>query len=147
MVYKWKIPGVIPVDAQTAGNELQRIYEERGGLDPADIVEESRDVKAPLHPCFEWNDAIAAEKYRQSQAATIVRSIITVEESTKGPQEVRAFVHVQNSYHPISVVVNSAEQTEELLQSALNELRAFRRKYNTLSQLAPVLIAIEEIGA
>ena len=147
MVYRWKLPGVIPVDAQTAGDELQRIYKEKGGLNPADIVDESRDSKAPLHPCFEWNDVAAAEKYRQSQAANIVRSIVTVQESTQGPQEVRAFVHVQESYRPISVVVNSAEQTEELLRSALEELKAFRRKYNTLSQLTPIFTAIEEIGA
>lgn len=68
MVYKWKIPGVIPVDAQTAGEELQRIYQEKGGLNPSDIVEESRHDSAPLHPCFEWDDETAAEKYRQTQA-------------------------------------------------------------------------------
>ena len=147
MVYRWKLPGVIPVDAQTAGDELQRIYKERGGLNPADIVDESRDSKAPLHPCFEWDDATAAEKYRQSQAALIVRSIVTVEESANGPQEVRAFVHAQENYHPISVVVNSEEQMEELLRTALDELKAFRRKYSALSQLAAVMEAIKDVVA
>ena len=113
MIYKWKIPGVIPVDAQTAGEELQRIYQEKGGLNPSDIVEESRNDSAPLHPCFEWDDEIAAEKYRQTQAMQIVRSIVTIQESDKKkPQEVRAFVHVQESYHPISVVIGSKEQME-----------------------------------
>ena len=147
MVYRWKLPGVIPVDAQTAGEELGRIYEKRGALDPADIVDESRDSKAPLHPCFEWNDAAAAEKYRQSQAALIVRSIVTVEESTSGPQEVRAFVHVKENYHPISVVVNSEEQMEELLKMALDELKAFQRKYSVLLQLSPVMEAIKDVVA
>lgn len=147
MVYRWKLPGVIPVDAQTAGNELQRIYTERGALNPSDIVDESRDSNAPLHPCFEWDDAAAAEKYRQSQAALIVRSIVTVEELESGPQEVRAFVHVQENYHPISVVVNSPDKMEELLKSAFDELRAFRRKYSTISQLSPVFDAMDGIGA
>lgn len=145
MVYRWKLPGVIPVDAQTAGEELQRIYEERGGLSPAYIVDESRDTSAPLHPCFEWDNEAAAEKYRQTQAAQIVRSIVTVEETGSSPQEVRAFVHVQEKYHPISVVVNSEEKMEELLKTALAELQAFRRKYSTLSQLAPVMKAIDEV--
>lgn len=147
MVYRWKLPGVIPVDAQTAGEELQRICTEHGGLDPADIVDESRDTSAPLHPCFEWNDEVAAEKYRQTQAAQIVRSIVTVEETRSGPQEVRAFVHVQQKYHPISVVVNSADQMEELLKTALDELQAFRRKYSALSRLAPVIKAIDDVVA
>lgn len=146
MIYKWKIPGVIPVDAQTAGEELQRIYQEKGGLNPSDIVEESRNDSAPLHPCFEWDDEIAAEKYRQTQAMQIVRSIVTIQESdSKKPQEIRAFVHVQESYHPISVVIDSKEQMEELLASALSELKAFQRKYNSLVELSPVFDAIEKV--
>lgn len=147
MVYRWKLPGVIPVDAQTAGEELQRIFAERGELEPADIVAESRDVGAPLHPCFEWNDEVAAEKYRQTQAAKIVRSILTVEETTSGPQEVRAFVHVQEKYCPISVVVNNADKMADLLEAALEELKAFRNKYRKLSELSAVMSAIDEVVA
>ena len=148
MIYKWKIPGVIPVDAQTAGEELQRIYQEKGGLNPSDIVEESRNDLAPLHPCFEWDDEIAAEECREAEAGRSVRSIVTIQESDKKkPQEVRAFVHVQESYHPISVVIGSKEQMEELLASALSELKAFQRKYNSLVELSPVFDAIEKVSA
>ena len=96
MIYKWKIPGVIPVDAQTAGEELQRIYQEKGGLNPSDIVEESRNDSAPLHPCFEWDDEIAAEKYRQTQAMQIVRSIVTIQESD---MEKSVYMHTDDFYH------------------------------------------------
>lgn len=148
MIYKWKLPGLIPVDAQTAGEELQRIYREKGALNPVDIVDESRDSAAPLHPCFEWDDVTAAEKYRQTQAMQIVRSIITIQESDKKePQEVRAFVHVQESYHPISVVINNKEQMEDLLNSALSELKAFQRKYSSLVELSLVFDAIEKVIA
>ena len=148
MIYKWKLPVLIPVDAQTAGEELQRIYREKGALNPVDIVDESRDSAAPLHPCFEWDDETAAEKYRQTQAMQIVRSIITIQESDKKePQEVRAFVHVQESYHPISVVVSSKKQMDELLASALLELKAFQRKYSVHVELSLVSEAIEKISA
>ena len=148
MIYKWKLPGLIPVDAQTAGEELQRIYREKGALNPVDIVDESRDSAAPLHPCLEWDDETAAEKYRQTQAMQIVRSIITIQESDKKEaQEVRAFVHVQESYHPISVVVSSKKQMDELLASALLELKAFQRKYSVLVELSLVFEAIEKISA
>lgn len=147
MIYKWKIPGVIPVDAQTAGEELQRIYQEKGGLNPSDIVEESRNDSAPLHPCFEWDDEIAAEKYRQTQAQMIVRSIVTVQEKpNREPVETRAFVSIQQEYKPIEVVTNSEEQMQELLRTALAELMAFRRKYSILSELAGVMRAIEEMA-
>lgn len=146
MIYKWKLPGLIPVDAQVAGEELQRIYHEKGVLNPVDIVDESRDSAAPLHPCFEWDDVTAAEKYRQTQAQMIVQSIVTVHETpNREPVETRAFVSVRQEYKPIEVVTSSEEQMQELLKTALAELMAFRRKYSILSELAGVMRAIEEV--
>lgn len=148
MIYKWKIPNLLPVDAQTAGEELARIYRENGRLEPAKIVDESRDSAAPLHPCFEWDDVAAAEKYRQTQAQMIVRSIVTVQETpNREPVETRAFVSVRQEYKPIEVVTSSEEQMQELLRTALAELMAFQRKYSILSELAGVMRAIEKVAS
>ena len=147
MIYQWKIPGVIPVDAQIAGQELERIYQKSGALTAKEIVNESRPESAPLHGCFEWNDHVAAEKYREGQAQKIVRLIVSVDESRPEAKEVRAFVHVENAYNPISVVVNSEEQMMELLQSALSELMAFKKKYKALASLRPVFDAIDSLTA
>ena len=145
-VYKFKISGIYPVDAQTAGEELDRIYNKNGRLNPKDIVDESRPTEAPLHPCFEWDDAVAAEKYREVQASNLVRCIVTeCETKEKEIVEVRAFPCVQQTYQPIEVVVKSEEKTTDLMQSAIEELKAFQRKYATLKQLSPVFEAIEKI--
>lgn len=143
MIYQWKVPGIMPVDAQTAGNELQRIYERDGVIEPETVVEESKSPSAPLHSCFEWDDEKAAHKYRITQAQNIIRAIVVVDEA-KQP-ETRAFVNVQREYHPVSVVVRNPEKREILLQNALNELRWFERKYNTLQELSAVFSAIEEV--
>ena len=143
MTYQWKLPGLMPVDAQTAGEELNRIYQEKGRLDAPDIVSESRPESAPLHSCFEWDDEKAAHKYRIAQAQSIIRAIIVVDEAEK--LETRAFVNVQREYHPVSVVVRNPEKRETLLQNALNELRWFEQKYNTLQELSVVFSAIEEV--
>ena len=145
MTYKWKLPGIVPVEAQVAGEELDRIYQKYGELQPSKIVEESRDSSAPLHGCFEWNDQTAAEKYRETQAREIVRQITVVSETTNNQPNVRAFVHVQSAYHPISVVVNNEENMEELLSTALKELAAFRAKYNTLNKLKPIFDVLDEL--
>lgn len=146
MVFKFNCAdGIFPVTAQTAGEELTRIYNTPGGLDPENIVNESRDAAAPLHPCFEWDDAKAAEKYREHQAAKLVRAIVTVEETTKGPQYVRAFPHVEQHYHPIQVILSSEERTEELLHTALRELISFKKKYESLSALNGVFAAIDQL--
>lgn len=146
MIYKWKFENLYPVDPQKAGEELNRIYQERGSLNPSDIVEESKDENAPLHPCFEWNDSIAANKYREGQAATIVRAIITEPDIATGTtEEVRAFVHVQETYRPIQIVFDEEVMKQELLESALKELSSFQKKYNTLSALNPVFDAIRMV--
>lgn len=52
-----------------------RELENDGRLLPSNVVEEARDENSPLHEFFEWEDTIAAEKYRLSQARTLIRSV------------------------------------------------------------------------
>mgnify|MGYP006972481729 FL=1 len=146
MVYKWKIPGLIPVEAQDAGEELDRIYRKNGQLSPQSVVEESRPITAPLHPCFEWDDTVAAEKYRQGQAQEIIRQIVVAPESGETqPAAVRAFINISHEYHPIDVVVQRPDMAEVMMRDALAELKAFQNKYEALSSLQPVFKAIEKV--
>lgn len=144
MVYQWKIPGIIPVDAQTAGEELERIYNRDGSITPEAIVEDSVDPSAPLHGCFEWDDEKAAHKYRITQAQGIIRAIVSVDETEKQPKT-RTFVSVEREYHPVSVVIRNPEKRDILLQNALNELHWFEKKYNSLCELSGVFSAIKEV--
>jgi len=145
MIYEWKINGLYSVPAQTAGEELSRLYQVHGKLEPSDIVDVSRPEDAPLHPCFEWDDVVAAEKYRETQAGGIIRALVTVDNEHKENSDVRAFVHVEDTYQPMAVVVKSKDKMQDLLQSALGELTAFRRKYSKLSELQPVFSAMDSI--
>ena len=146
MVYQFKLPGLYPVSAQIVGEELCRIYTDKGQLKPTDVVDESRPESAPLHPCFEWDDEVAAEKYREVQAGNLIRSITVVHETPEHePVEVRAFVKPIMTYAPIEVVINSEEQMAALLKSALAELKAFEKKYVTLSNLEPIFKEIKKL--
>lgn len=148
MVYQFKIPNLFPVDAQTAGEELNRIYRTKNRLDPKDVVNESRPVSAPLHSCFEWNDSKAAEKYRESQASDLIRCITVIYEPQEAsPVEVRAYQSVQGTYRPIEVVIDNEEQMEELYRKAFAELETFRKKYAALKRLKPVFRAIDNLSA
>jgi hypothetical protein len=66
------------VDAQTAGEELDRIRQEHGTLEPGTVVDESRPEEAPLHPAFEWCDPKAAELYREHQATHLIKQVRVV---------------------------------------------------------------------
>lgn len=144
--YVWKIEGIYPVDANTAGMELERIYQDTGKLEPKDIVEASKPEKAPLHDCFEWDDEKAAAKYREHQAQKIIQAVAYVQDINE-PEPIRAFVSVQNEYKPISVVLASVDMSSELLANALRELRTFELKYRQLQELMPVFEAIKEVAA
>ena len=145
MVYQWKVPGIIPVDAQTAGEELERIYERDGSITPEAVVEDSTDPSAPLHGCFEWDNEKAAHKYRITQAQGIIRCIVSVDTPVQSCEPVRAFVSTRQVYKPITVVMDDEAARAELLRSALCELENFKRKYATLQELSAVFAAIEEV--
>lgn len=143
MEYRWKYPGVMPVNAQTAGEELERIAAS-GGITAERVVDESRPTAAPLHKCFEWDDATAAEKYRVHQARGIINAIV-VKDVTPDVVETRAFVHVSGAYKPIHVVINNADDLEDLFKTAWKELTAFQSKYKNISKLKPLFDAMKQI--
>lgn len=145
MVYKWKLPGLYDVPAQEAGQELERIYQKHGQLEAKDIVDESRPEEATLHPCFEWCDPIAAELWREHQARGIVQCIVTDCEAKGGePVEVRAFVHVADTYRPTSVALESPDMKQEMEQNALRDMLIFKKRHSALASLAPVIAAMDE---
>lgn len=147
--YQWKFPRLYSVDAQTAGDELERIRSTHNGLTPEAVVDESRPEDAPLHPVFQWDDKEAANKYRLIQAQQLIRSITIVVKSSdeQEPVALRVYHHVQNDYKPLQVIVSSVDMMEELMKDALKDLDAFEHKYNMLKDLAPVFNAIKAVKA
>lgn len=150
MVYAWKLPGIVPVDAQTAGDELSRIYKRDGGISLKTVVDESRGKDAPLHGCFEWDDTKAAEKYRQSQAAHIIRSITVVTEiaaDNGSPMAVRAFVTTKTTpnYEPIQAVISSPDKYRVLLEQAKRDMQSFVQKYSVLSDHSALHLVIQNM--
>lgn len=146
-VYKWKSGARSPVSAQVAG-EVCASLEESGNLTPQALVEVSRAEDAPLHNAFEWDDAIAAERYREAQAGYIIRSVEVV--VTGSAEPVRAFVSVTESkaapYTSIEHVMVCSDSRAMLLERARMELAAFKRKYQQLTELADVFAAIDSLG-
>lgn len=145
--YKFKTGSRIQGDPQTVGEELARI-EKKGALTPKAVVDASRRGNAPLHGYFEWRDDVAAEMYREVQAKEIIRSVELVIE---GSEPTRAFVSVtveggERNYVNVEAALSVQQTRDEVLATALSELRAFERKYSTLVELADVLEAIRRVA-
>lgn len=149
---RWRMPGLYPVGAEEAYEELESIRMKTGRLDAENVVEESRPETAVLHPCFEWNDSIAAEKYRLQQANGIIRNIVVRQVPTGGEKkeavEVRAFIHTEKeNYQPLKIVLADKDLKRDMMRTALRELTTFEEKYRKLELVAlnPVFNAIDEV--
>ncbi|MCD8197833.1 MAG: hypothetical protein LUE24_11830 [Lachnospiraceae bacterium] len=145
MQYSYKPGAQLKTPAEVAGQVCQEL-EESGGLTAKRLLDASRPVDAPLHDEFEWDNSEAAEKYREYQAAHIIRRIIVRPEQVE-KEPVRAFVNVTDnvrSYRSLDVVLQTTNLREQLLGQALKDLRAFEQKYSTLSELAEVFNAIHQ---
>lgn len=147
MVYQWKSASRIKADAQKAGEVFERL-EKSVGLTSKTLLDESRPEDAPLHNEFEWDDSIAAEAYRETQASYLIRMLcIAPEEETSEP--VRAFFQTEltSGYESIFRIIKSEEKRPALLDLALKELLAFQKKYQMLTELAGVFSEIEKVSA
>lgn len=149
MIYDWKRN--MPVKAQEAGEYLETLEKTHGAVTPKLILEVSRPRDSILHTCFEWDDGIAAEKYRESQANYIVRNLVVVKISGQEEEQppVRAFVSVTKEdtrkYVSIKTALNDESMTKEVLGQAFAELAAFSKKYRQLKELSSVFEVIDEL--
>ncbi len=150
-VYKRRSGFHVKCDAQTVG-EICAKLEADGNLTAKALVDEGRPEDSPLHGDFEWDDTVAAEKYRETQAGYIIRSVEVVNEGVKEP--VKAFFSIvakaedepsQRQYISTIKAVECEDTRVTVLAQALDELNSFRRKYNQLKELAKVFEAIDQL--
>ena len=148
MAYAWKPGYRYRSDAQTAGAVCADL-ESKGELTAKNLVDVSRPEIAPLHNSFDWDDAVAAESWRQEQARQIIRSLVVVSdvgESNRDP--VRAFFSIQISdpkFESLEVIIRNEDKYANLLKTALRELISIQRKYAQIKELATVNEAIDQL--
>jgi hypothetical protein len=152
-VYRFKEAAHLPtgLDAQLVGERIARLKELGGGFTAEKVVDDARSESSPLHAAFTWDDAVAAERQRLSEAGYLVRSIVTIRKEADGSErEDRAFVPVvvreveERRYLPIATAMSDDDYREQVLRRALGEMLTLRRKYRDLEALARIFAAIDE---
>ena len=151
MVFQWKPLACVKADAQAVGEQMEKL-EASCGLTPKNLLNANREEGSPLHDEFEWNDGVAAEKFRESQAAYFIRQIVVKEERNSTEQiPVRAFVNIDvngtRSYHRLSRILSDEDLRHRLLSDARLEMQAFKTKYESLEELSEVFKAMNEVTA
>lgn len=132
-------------DPQKCYDEIQTLGE---SYTPDMVVDLARDESTELHKCFDWDDNIAAEKWRKQQARQICISLTVVVEKKPGvKQTFRLIEHDREEqvYKPIVFTVRQSEEYERLLKQAKAELAAFRKRYQSIKELSEVIEEIERV--
>ena len=139
------------IEAQDIGDTLDAIRAASGGrLIPGVVVEESRPEDAPLHPCFTWDDAIAAEKCREDEARRVIRSYVVVTVDADGAErEELANVSVANPYDeegpaylPTRTALDDPDLRARIIDLARAQLAGWQARYGHLEELAAYVEAI-----
>lgn len=129
--------------------ELRRLTKEGGGvLNPVAVVESARDESSPLHDRFTWDDSEAAHQYRLEEARRLIRVHVELLTPESDPSPVwvslKSDQESGGGYRPLVRVLSNAEQREELLAQAKDDMRRFAAKYRMLKELAEVIAAMKK---
>lgn len=127
--------------------ELDAIYAENNTLSTELILEKARDEKHPLHAYFDWDDSVAAEKWRQTQALQLVMATkfaVVINGSVKPPQVVHGT--------PVRKFVSAFKgEGFKMRNEALNEVDLRRamieRRIGLLHSWCREAVDIDELGA
>lgn len=151
--------------SQKIREELAEIIEKNNGtMTPEQVVEYAKKNKdSELHAQFDWNDTVAAKKYRLEQARHIIRlNVVVIDRgrtlSTCGVDlksegvRTRKLVSLTSErkadgktvYRQIEQVLDDKALRAQMLADALAEASAFMRKYRALAELSAVFSAIED---
>lgn len=147
---RWSMVGgrFVKADAKKCAEEIMSIGEY---ANPQQVVDKARDESTELHKCFEWDDNIAAEAYRRTQAQWVLRHlVINIPPKDDEPRpEIRFFSRPMQSegYKPTEYIYRNRDEYSELLAQALRDLKSFREKYKNLTELSDVFGAIDELTA
>lgn len=125
---------------------LQEIYEEHGRLTAGIVLEEARDPGHPLHTRFEWDDTVAAERYRLDQAGELIRRVkIVYKAATRraGPKSIRAYHSVNDpggrSFQPVEKVIENPLMLKMVLAEMERDWKQLKERYSHLVEFAQMV--------
>ena len=143
MIYSWKTGSRISIDAERAFLEMSSLQD----ITPSNVLELAKNEDTELHGAFEWDDSVAAEKYRLGQARHLIQCIV-VRQDTDAKEDVQRVFQIsseKSTYQPIRYFLEHKDEHTRLLERAKSELYAFQRRYGKLAELEEVFNAINEL--
>lgn len=139
---------------QQAITEVNRLAKLGGGrITPRALVDAARDPDSPLHSFFEWDDSEAAEKYREMQARTLLRSCTRREVIHKRRVEIPMYVRdpdcdtTEQGYVETAKIRTDEDAARDLLVAEFKRATALIARARALSaffELEAEFLDVEE---
>jgi hypothetical protein len=156
-------------DAQVVGERLESIRAKQQALTPELVLADARAARSPLHQFFEWDDSIAAERYRLDQAGHLIRAVVvTFQQNDPEPERqvqltgvpaqphpparpVRAFLAIKSEdgepgYVGTAEAMADPSMRQQVIAKAHAELDSVSRRYRELRELSEVFVALDRVG-
>lgn len=127
----------------TLTEQLSAIRDEHGSLTPEVVVDAASHPDHPLHSRFDWDDTVAARKWRLEQAGQLLR--VTYKPHPDKPSDLRAFVALKGEdsaraeYVPTGEAMSNPISREIVLRSMDREWKAFKRRYQEMREFSDLV--------
>lgn len=124
---------------------LTQLEQENGNLREEDVVEDARDPASPLHDFFEWDDSVAAQQYRLSQARLVIRRVkiqVTVHEV---PMDVVRYVRDPDESGQYANIVRVRSDVDRSRRAVIDEMNRVAKAAKRARTIAAVLGTVEQI--
>ena len=146
--------------ASRYGTRIQEIRDEKGFVVADHIVADAKGKESPLHDFFEWDDTIAATKYRHRQAGDMLRWIHVVVKKVRpdGSDRIeeetsRAYVNVQvvreekpkKVFMDLKTVLDSKDLREQMVRDAFKELKSWRKIHSRYVEFRRIYEEIDRV--
>jgi len=143
--YSWKTGFHACAPADEVMGELAQLGVGETGVTPEMVLERARDGHSILHSFFEWDDSIAAEKYRVEQAGSLIRAIVILPEAAKASTVIRAVVRVSDGqekgrYWETERAMSDKEMSKQVLRDAAKDAQSMAARYRGLSRYSEKLM-------
>ena len=137
------------VSAQEVGEHLESLEERDGYVTFETFLDSARPEDSPMHKLFEWNNEVAAEKWRRQQSSVIINSLrVTITSQDNEVRQLSAFVNTKNRnvekgrFVSITTAVRKEDIMKHVIAEAKKELQWINRKYESYQWFAKMKDAI-----
>jgi hypothetical protein len=151
--YEWSGYHNYKVDANIVGGIIECIERQNGSVTSEALLEVAKSEDSPIHNMFEWNDKVAANKYRLEQSRVIICSlkvVVTTDNEDEPEKKISAFVNVNSPsevgtrsvYMNLNNALSNEDTRKNVLDRMYRDMQAFIDRYYTFDEATKVIQAM-----